>query len=176
MARQLITDAPDDDAPENELPQLTGQQMNFVEGILAGKTASDAYRAAYTAENSTPRTIWAEASRVNTHPGVSAWIAAGRKARLGSASVTLDDHVRELERIREIALANGNIGAAAQCEHYRGKAKGHYTENIRDVTEHDPLQTLRAIAELVGDEAAERLAKTHNIPFTPSLPEHKTVN
>ena len=45
------------------LPDLTTPQMNFVLGIIAGKSASDAYRAAYNAENMSNESIWVEASR-----------------------------------------------------------------------------------------------------------------
>lgn len=165
MPQNMRTD-PIDVAAADELPELTERQRHFVEGIVSGKTASDAYRAAYDCANSTTRTVWAEASRQRSNPNVSAWIAAAQKACLGSTAVTLDDHLRQLERLREIALESGNVGAAVLAEHHRGKARGHYVEQVRDVTEHDPQRTIMEIAQH-SLEFAQELAKQHNIPWTP---------
>lgn len=151
--RRKITDGEE----KEDLPELTEQQRNFVEGILAGKTASDAYRAAYDCSNSMDRTVWANASRLRNDADVAAWLSAARKAGLGRATVTLEGHISELERLREIALDTGNVGAAVQAEQLRGKAAGHYVDQVRDLTE-DPQKTLREIAELIGDEAASKLA------------------
>src|SRR5690348_1219443 len=110
----------------DELPDLTEQQMRFVEGILSGKKASDAYRAAYDCSTMLNSSVWALASRLRSNVNVASWIAAARKAGLGAATVTLSDHVTELERLKEIALQTGNVGAAVQAEQLRGKAMGHY--------------------------------------------------
>lgn len=150
-----------------EIPELTHQQQKFVEGILAGRTASDAYRAAYDCSNMQQRTIWAESSRLRANPAVTAWLSAARKAGMGSAVLTHESHLRELERIREIALESGNIGAAVQAETARGKASGHYVEQVRDVTDrHDPVQTLREIAQQ-SPELAASLAAQNGIDFDP---------
>lgn len=156
MARQKITQT-----IAVDLPDLTPNQYAFVEGLLAGKTASDSYRAAYSCENASDRTIWAEASRLRNCPKVSAWLTAARQAHLGKATVTLDEHLRELERLKEIAISTGNVGAAVQAEQLRGKAAGHYVEQVADVTI-DPIRTLQEIAEL-SPELADALAKHHGI-------------
>lgn len=163
MARRQIT--PPADVPcGDELPELTAQQMAFVKGILDGMTASDAYRAAYSTENQKPETTWAAASRLRNDTKVAAWLAAARMANLGSATVTLAGHVAELERLREIALKTGNVGAAVQAEQLRGKASGHYVEQWRDLTEPDPLAALRQLEKL-SPELARKLADQHGIPW-----------
>jgi phage terminase small subunit len=148
------------------LPELTPQQQEFVRLRLAGKTASDAYRAAFTTENMLPRTIWAEASRLSAHPSVTAWLAAGRQACLGTGVLTRDAHMAELERIREIALNTGNIGAAVAAEQTRGKVAGHHIDRIQEVPA-DPKDTLATIAEHQPDLAAQ-LAAAHGIPWDAS--------
>ncbi len=143
----------------DELPDLTEQQMRFVESVLAGKRASDAYRAAYDCSNMQPATIWAAASRLRNLSKVQLWISAARKAGLGPTSVTLADHINELERLKEIALDTGNVGAAVQAEQLRGKAMGHYTEKL-DVTVTDIADELRELQkispELARAYAADR--------------------
>lgn len=151
MARRKITTNTAIAAAAEELPDLTAQQQKFVQGILEGKTASDAYRAAYDCSEMLTRTVWAEASRLNANHAVTAWLSAARIAGLGTAVVTFESHIRELDRLKQIAIASGNIGAAVQAEQIRGKAAGHHVDQIRDVTErHDPVQTVYDLAKLTG--------------------------
>ena len=46
------------------LPTLTAKQTAFVNALLEGKTASDAYRESYNCENMSHGAIWVEASRL----------------------------------------------------------------------------------------------------------------
>jgi hypothetical protein len=171
MPRRQITDGVELDA--SELPELTAQQMKFVEGVLAGKTASDAYRAAYDTSSMLAKTVWAEASRLRAHPEVTAWLAAARKANLGTAVLTKEAHMQELERLREIALDSGNIGAAVQAEQLRGKVAGHHIEKVQSVpADTDPVDKLRDIERKHGPEIAAALAAKHGIAFQPSETRH----
>ena len=121
----------------SELPELTAKQLGFVRGILEGKTASDAYRAAYDTQNMADDTIWAEASRLRHDRKVSAWITGARQANMDRATLTLDGHMSELARLRDIAIATGNVGAAVLAETNRGKASGLYTDRVEDVTKRE---------------------------------------
>jgi hypothetical protein len=164
LARRQITQKPEM-ANDDDLPELTPQQMDFVRHLLDGKTASDAYRAAYSAENMVANSIWCEASKLRHNSNVAQWLAAARTANLGSAKVTLEGHVAELERLREIALSTGNIGAAVQAEQLRGKAAGHYVEQVRDVTDKDPMEMLDRLALEIGPEAVRKLAEDEGIAW-----------
>lgn len=152
------------------LPDLTANQTAFVHHILAGKTASDAYRAAYDCSGMASNSIWVEASRVRSSPNVSLWLAQARKAGLSSAICTLGDHVAELQRLKELALESGNVGAAVQAEQLRGKAAGHYVEQFRELKDQDPAETLKEIAALSPD-LARQLAKQADIDW----PEQHTL-
>lgn len=154
--RRKLTDALEEG---EELPDLTDQQMRFVEGLLAGKSASDAYRESYNTINCTDRTIWAAASRLRADCKVAAWLSAARKAGLGRAAVTLEGHLAELERLREIALETGNVGAAVQAEQLRGKASNHYSENV-NLKVNDPTNVLDEIRKL-NPSLADQLASEH---------------
>lgn len=154
--RRKLTDALEEG---EELPELTHQQMRFLEGLLAGKSASDAYRESYNTSNMLDRTVWAEASRLRADRNVATWLSAARKAGLGRAAVTLEGHLAELERLREIALETGNVGAAVQAEQLRGKASNHYSENI-NVTHKAPENVLDEIRKL-NPALADQLANEH---------------
>jgi hypothetical protein len=163
MARRKINKNPAIAGEAERLPELTPQQLEFVNGLLAGKTASDAYRAAYDCSQMQASTVWANASKLRTHTKVATWLRAARVAHLGSATLTLETHLRELERLRELALKTGNIGAAVQAEQLRGKAAGHYVEQYADVS-HDPIATLDELAKHDPD-LARRLADAHGITW-----------
>lgn len=141
----------------DELPALTAQQMEFVRGLLDGKSATAAYRAAYSTENMAETTQWANASRLQRHSNIQAWLAAARRGELGSATRTLEQHIKRLDSLQQVAIDSGNVGAAVQAEHYIGKVSGHYVEQYRDVTERDPIDTLKELAKL-APEAAQALA------------------
>lgn len=156
--------------PVDDLPVLTEKQMLFVKGVLDGKTASDAYRAAYDCENMQPETIWAAASRLRHNKQVGAWLDAAREAELASAKRTLDQHVARLDRLQAIALRTGNVGAAVQAEHYIGKVSGHYTERM-EIMNGDPLDTLKQIAGYAPD-LARQLAQQAGIEWQEGQTEH----
>lgn len=148
---------------DEKLPPLTPKQMKFVEGRLNGLSASDAYRAAYDVAGMNPNTLWSSASRLNTDPKVAAWLSAARKAHLGSAVVTQDSHLRELERLREIALDAGDIKGAVGAEIHRGKVAGLYVERSEHII-NNPAAILAEIAN-IDPVVAKRLAGRYAIPL-----------
>lgn len=148
-----------------DLPDLNERQSKFVEAVLRGMNSTEAYRTAYDTDGMAPNTIWSAASRLRSDAKVSLWISAARKNGLGTASLTLDSHLQELERLKAIAIETGNVGAAVQAEQLRGKAAGHYVEKHQDVSNiTDPVQTLREIAK-ESPELAASLASQHGIPW-----------
>jgi phage terminase small subunit len=54
--------------------KLTSKQERFAIEVASGKTASDAYRAAYDVRSRSPSRAWSEGSRLMAHPMVSARI------------------------------------------------------------------------------------------------------
>jgi hypothetical protein len=156
-------------SPQNidlaDLPELTEQQRNFVFLLLQGKSASDAYRAAYDCTNSQDRTIWCEASKLKHHPRVAIWLSAARQAEMGTAKVTLEQHIKRLDRLEELCIGSGNLGAAVQAEQLIGKASGHYKETVDLSISNDPLAALKELASISPD-IAKQLAAAHGIQWT----------
>jgi len=164
-------------APQNndfsELPDITEQQRNFVFLILQGKSASDAYRSAYDCSNSTDRTIWCEASKLKHHPRVAAWLSSARKAEMGSAKISLDQHVQRLDSLKQICIESGNLGAAVNAEQNIGKVLGHYKETVDFILKDDPLAALKEIASL-SPSVAKELAQAHGINWSDDEPPATT--
>lgn len=149
-----------------ELPDLTAQQHEFVRHLLAGKTGAEAYRLSHECSDASPASVIAMASRLRANVNVQSWLAAGREAHLGTAVLTREAHLAELERLKEIAIKTGNVGAAVQAEQLRGKVAGHQVDRIQDVTaEQSPFDTLRAIARDMGEDIAKQAAAKAGLPW-----------
>jgi hypothetical protein len=146
------------------LPKLTAKQMKFCEGVLGGLSLSDAYRAAYDVQRMGPPQVNCEASRLRAHPAIALWLDAITTEIAGAHVCTREEHLRELARLKAIAIRTGNVGAAVQAEQLRGKVGGHYIEQFADVSDHDPIATLNQIAQQ-DPELAQRLAILHGITW-----------
>lgn len=148
---------------DDDLPEITGQQREFVRHLLDGKTASDAYRAAYNTENMQDSTLWACASRLKADRKVNAWLAAGYKAFLGTAIVTQQGQLKQYERLRELAIEQGDVKAAIKAEENRDKLAGLNVQRV-DLTVHNPAALLAEI-NAMSPEIAQALAAKAGIPL-----------
>lgn len=101
----------------------------FVDEIAAGQTQSEAYRSAYDAENSSPATVWKEASRLAKNPRVAPWLEWLDTIAQDTAEVTRTGHLFELMRIRDKAVEKGQYGVAVSAEKARGQVAGLYNKH-----------------------------------------------
>ena len=74
---------------------------------------------------------------------------------LDEARISLEGHLAELARARELALALGQAAAAVQAEHYRGKALGLYEDRLRLTIAMTDTELLQAVEATLGREVAE---------------------
>jgi len=126
MAQQQKTDPIDQEA--EGLPELTSKQLSFVEGIRQGKTATDAYKAAYDCENMSPKSIWAESGKMKVNPTIAPWLSYVQRETITAANYTHEQFLAELEELRELSVKSGNMGAAVNATVNKGKSAGHMTE------------------------------------------------
>ena len=138
------------DMASEELPHLTSKQSAFIDGLLQGKSASDAYRAAYDCSKMADRSIWCEASKLRSNPKVAQWLRCLQRMSLDATRLTLEAHLGEL------AIAHSQIRAAVQAEHHHGKAAGLYGDASR-VGGPSDTELLEAIEKLLGKEMAEEI-------------------
>ena len=138
-----------------ELPELTAKQMAFINALLEGKNASDAYIGAYNCDKMSQGAISVEASRLRRSPKISLWLRRYQRIGMDAAMVTMEGHLAELARARELAIGHGQIAAGVQAEHYRGKAAGLYQDRLLLASGPTDAELVARIEELLGKEIAE---------------------
>lgn len=107
---------------------LTKKQEDFALAYVETGNASDAYRRTYAVKKMTEKSINETASRLLKNVKVAARIAALRAPVVEKAGLTLEKHLDDLLRLRNMAVKDAKWTAAIQAEIARGKAAGLYVE------------------------------------------------
>lgn len=132
MARRKITEAPE--TLPAELPDLDEREIDFANRLLKGESATDAYIQSHSVYDWKRTSAQVAASRLANSERVQLWMSYARLGLMTEGVVSLEQHIRSLDRLMEIAVSTGNIGAAVQAEQLKGKASGLYAEKIEDTT------------------------------------------
>jgi hypothetical protein len=103
------------------------------------------------------RSIWCEASKLRSNPKVAQWLRHFQRIGLDAARLTIERHLAELVRARELAIAHGQISAAVQAEHHRGKAAGLYEDRFRIASEPSDAELIRLAEETLGEDIAKAI-------------------
>lgn len=153
----------------DDLEDLTPQRHEFVQGILAGKTQTQAYRDAYNVgEDTLASSVTCVASRLAAEVDIRSWLRLLRTQAMARGTVTLEGHLAELERLKEIGIATGNIGAATKAEELRGKAAGVYLgDGEGKLAKASAAQLIELIRQVLGEDVAEAAAKKLGIALLP---------
>jgi phage terminase small subunit len=77
----------DGEASDPTLPLLTPKQQAFVDALIEGKTASDAYREAYNCETMSKAAVSVEASRLRRSPKISLWLRHFQRVGMDAAGI-----------------------------------------------------------------------------------------
>ena len=106
--------------------KLTRRQEKFVKELVSNDglitLRESAIRAGYPAGSAHTRAY--ELTNINICPHVVAEITRYRDELDEMYAVGYKKHVRDLQKIRDIALENGAYSAAVQAEYRRGQAQG----------------------------------------------------
>lgn len=109
---------------------LTQKQEAFCIAYIETGNASEAYRRSYAADKMAESTIWRKAKEVLDNGKVAARIAELRAPAVKNAQITLEQHLNDLKRLRDLAESNEKYGPAIQAEMARGKASGLYVDKV----------------------------------------------
>jgi hypothetical protein len=110
---------------------LTPKQEKFAQEVASGKSQADAYRAAFNVRpNTKPETIVQSASKIMANPNVSTRVDELREVAAKKAVITLESHLEDLQKLRNMAVKDGKWSAAVAAEIARGKAAGVYVDKV----------------------------------------------
>jgi|TARA_R110000803_G_scaffold126580_1_gene194164 phage terminase small subunit len=133
------------------MTDLTNKQEEFAQEIVKGSTQADAYRAAYDAANMKDETVWSNASRLIDNSKVAARIKELRQPSIDKVQLTLESHLTDLLKLRNMAAKDEKWSAAIQAETIRGKAAGLHIDKMDVKQELGELKI--SVIELVsGDD------------------------
>ena len=115
--------------------KLTSKQENFCHAFIELGNASDAYRACYDIGQMKPATINRSAKELIDNPKITARIEELRAPVVERVRITLESHLDEMQRLKDLALQKDNINAALAAEMGRAKAAGLYVTKVESKTE-----------------------------------------
>ena len=124
---------------------LTPKQEAFAQAIVTGVSQSDAYRAAYKVRPGTkPESVNQNASRIMANVNIMSRVAELREPVAKKAQITLESHLDDLMRLRNMAAKEKQYSAAIAAEVARGKASGvHVEKSESTVTSNNYLFEVR---------------------------------
>jgi phage terminase small subunit len=103
---------------------LTPKREKFAQGVASGMTQAEAYRQAFSAQRMSTPAIYVEAARLSENPKIALRIAELRAPAAKRAGITLESHLEDLLKLRNMAAKAGNVAAAITAEVARGKHAG----------------------------------------------------
>lgn len=119
------------------MPSLTPQREKFAQAVASGMNQSDAYRKAFKVRAGTkPNSINVAASQLMANHNVAIRVAELRAPAAKKATITLESHLADLQRLRNMAVKEKQFSAAITAEVARGKAAGVHIERA-DITNSD---------------------------------------
>ena len=109
---------------------LTPKQEAFCLAYIETGNASEAYRRSYNAGNMSASTVNRTAKELVDNPKITARLQELRAPAVEKAQITLEQHLRDLQRLRDLAEASEKYGPAVTAEMARGKASGFYVDRV----------------------------------------------
>ena len=107
---------------------ITQKQEAFCQAIIAGITQTEAYRNSYSTANMKDSTIREEACILMTTQTIVKRLAELRAPAIKKAGMTLESHLEDLQRLRNMAVKDKQYAAAISAETSRGRAAGFYVD------------------------------------------------
>jgi len=112
---------------------LTQKQEGFCLDYIETGNASEAYRRNYNCENTSEISINRLAKALMDNVKIASRIEQLRKPVREKAQITLETHLNDLKRLRDLAEGEGKYSAAVTAEVSRGRASGLYIEKVESI-------------------------------------------
>ena len=130
---------------------MTPKQTAFAEKYVECGNASEAYRHAYDAENSSDKVIWNEASKLLSNHEVTIRIMELQQEARERCIVTVEGLTKELDEDRKLAREERRASPAIAAVMAKAKLHGLLTDKV----EHGGEWKVRTLADLYADFEAE---------------------
>jgi phage terminase small subunit len=129
--------------------KLTPKQEKFAQAVASGTSLTEAaMRAGYSHKNAGR----AGTFLMNNEPLVQRRVQELQNRGAARATLTLSNHLENLERLRDAAVENNAYGAAVTAEINRGKAAGLYVDRkeftVNKNNDLTKLEIIKRIQEL----------------------------
>jgi phage terminase small subunit len=124
---------------------LTPKQEQFVQNMVKGMSQADAYRAAYSSNKMSDKTIHEAASRLANDSKISARLSELRGQLTKETIMTAQ---RRLEWLTEVINGNEDINAKLKALDIMNKMQGEYVQKVEANVTNDVTINI----ELVDDE------------------------
>lgn len=109
---------------------LTPKQEAFCLAYIETGNASEAYRRSYNAGKMNANSVNRKAFDLVENVKIAARLQELRAPAVEKAQLTLEQHLRDLQRLRDLAEASEKYGPAVTAEMARGKASGFYVDRV----------------------------------------------
>ena len=106
---------------------LTANMEAFCVELARTGNASEAYRKAYSAERMSVAAVSVAASELASNPKITVRLASLRADVRKKSGITLEEHMKALGVLRNLASTAKQYSAAITAEMARGKVSGLYT-------------------------------------------------
>lgn len=137
---------------------LTAKQDAFVIAYLATLDGVAAYRKAYDAEGMSEASIQREVRRMLDHPRITPYLERLANTAQARALLTVEEHMKELMALRDLAKNDGKWSAAIQAEVKRGELRRFYVTQVEQGDKGDFADKSDAeLDEFLASEAPELL-------------------
>lgn len=148
---------------------LTRRQELFVKEFVANDGMITKRQAAINAgyPEKSAHVKASELTNPSLHPNVVAAIKAYRAELDEKFGITFARHVRDMQRIRDLAIENGAYSAAVQAEYRRGQAQGNIYINKSEIR-HGSIDSMsreeveKALQELKDQHGSDIINITPN--------------
>ena len=149
-----------------DLPDLTEKQLNFVLGIQKGLSKSDAYRQAYDCTKMKPDSIWCNARKLASSTKVTQWLAYLKATQITVALYTKEAHILDMAEAARACKENKAWSAYVKAVESLGRCAGHYVDKSEIThikgTDKDMLDKLEnVLGPDARREAEQRLGILH---------------
>lgn len=116
--------------PRQIRPGLTAKQDAFILAYLETGDAKEAYRKSYDADGMNDASIDRESRRLLEHPRIAPYLIKLNSTAQAKALLSLEDHMKELQNLRDLAKNDGKWSAAIQAEVKRGELRRFYVTQV----------------------------------------------